>query len=82
MGVFIGAELRHLSAYQGSFLNWKQGEAFFVGPSLFIQLPHRVVFKAVWSAQVTGKALNRPSGTLDLVNFERHQARAQLVKSF
>lgn len=44
--------------------------------------PHRVVFKAVWSAQVTGKALNRPSGTLDLVNFERHQARAQLVKSF
>src|SRR5437899_2475124 len=39
-------------------------------------------FHAAWSAQVTGKAANGASGALDLVNFEHHQARAQLVKNF
>ena len=81
-GIFVGAEVRHVSAFQGSFLNWKQGEAFFVGPTLFVELPDHIVFKAVWSAQVTGKAANGASGALDLVNFELHQVRAQLVKSF
>jgi hypothetical protein len=80
-GIFVGAEVRHVSAYQGSFLNRKQGEAFFAGPTLFVELPYHIIFKAVWSAQVAGKA-NGASGALDLVNFERNQVRMQLVKSF
>jgi hypothetical protein len=81
-GVFVGAEVRYASAYQGSFLNSKQGEAFFVGPTLFVRLADDLTFKAVWSAQVTGEPANGPSGALDLVNFERYQARVQLAKNF
>jgi hypothetical protein len=81
-GVFVGAEVRHLAAYEGCFSNQRQGAAFFAGPSLFVELPDHVTFKVVWSAQVTGKAINGPPGALDLVHFERNEARAQLVKNF
>jgi hypothetical protein len=80
-GIFVGAEV-HLSAYQGVFPEREAGRGIFCGAEPFLALPDHVIFKAVWSSQATG---NRPygmPGTLDLVNFERHQVRAQLVKSF
>jgi hypothetical protein len=50
---------------------------------LFVGLADDITFKAVWSAQVTGMPANGASGAaLDLVNFERYQARVQLVKNF
>jgi len=79
--IFVGAEVRHLSAYQGAFLNAAQGEAFFVGPSLFIALPEATTLKLAWSVQVSGHATT-PGDHLDLVDFERQQARLQVVKGF
>lgn len=81
-GVFLGAELRHLAAYQGVFLNRDDGKAFFVGPSLFLQFRDSIVLKLTWSAQISGTTPNGVTGPLNLTRFERNQVRAQLVKSF
>lgn len=71
-GVLVGAEVRSVAAYQGLFLNREEGQALYVGPSLFLRLSDGLVAKLVWSTEVAGTA-NR---------FERNQVRAQLVKSF
>ena len=48
--------------------------ALFVGPTLYLQLSERSRLTAAWSFQVAGHSAAMP-GSLDLVNFERHQAR-------
>ena len=48
----------------------------------YLALPDQAIIKMVWSAQVAGHAPAAPSATLDLVNFERQQARLQIVKTF
>ena len=50
------------------------GQAFYIGPTAYFQLSPRSRLTASWSVQAWG----RPAGSsaaLDLVNFERHQAR-------
>lgn len=79
--IFVGGELRRLSADQGAFLNAPQGTALFIGPSLFIALPEKTTLKLAWSAQITGRS-STPGQRLDLMDFERHQARLQVVKGF
>ena len=52
----------------------RPGQALFVGPTAYFQLSPRTRLTAAWSTQAWG----RPAGSnaaLDLVNFERHQAR-------
>jgi hypothetical protein len=73
-GVFLGGEARYLRRYDGIGLNEFEGQAFFVGPLAYLQLSERTRLTATWSIQAWG----RPAGStaaLDLVNFERHQAR-------
>ena len=73
-GVLIGGEARYLRKYEGFGLDVFTGHAFFVGPTLYIQLSERSRLTAAWSFQVAGRSAAMP-GSLDLVNFERHQAR-------
>jgi hypothetical protein len=73
-GFFLGGEARYLRKYEGIGLNEQAGQAFFVGPTAYFQLSERSRLTASWSVQAWG----RPAGSnaaLDLVNFERHQAR-------
>src|SRR5882672_5426568 len=73
-GVFLGGEARYFRRYDGIGLEEFSGQAFFVGPTAYFQLSERSRLTASWSVQAWG----RPAGTnapLDLVNFERHQAR-------
>jgi hypothetical protein len=73
-GFLIGGETRYLRKYEGIGLDEFAGQALFAGPTAYVQLSERSRLTLAWSAQVWG----RPSGsavTLDLVNFERHQAR-------
>ncbi|MFL5069033.1 MAG: hypothetical protein ACJ8D9_05520, partial [Xanthobacteraceae bacterium] len=81
-GFFLGAEVRYLSHFEGSFLNKFEGEAVFVGPTLSVRFLPRAVVQAAFSAQVAGKSVDEPNRSLDLVNFERRQARARLVIEF
>lgn len=74
--VFIGGEVRYLSAYEGNFLNSQNGWGVFVGPSIYAQLTKDAYVKAAWSVQVAGDTSEAPwSSNLDLVNFERQQFR-------
>jgi hypothetical protein len=73
-GVLIGGEARYLRKYEGFGLDVFAGHALFVGPTIFIRLSERSRLTAAWSFQVAGRSAEIP-GSLDLVNFERHQAR-------
>jgi hypothetical protein len=45
-----------------------------MAPTIFLKLSERSRLTAAWSFQVAGRSTPMP-GSLDLVNFERHQAR-------
>jgi hypothetical protein len=73
-GFLLGGEARYLRKYEGIGLEEFSGHALFIGPTAYFQLSERSRLTASWSVQAWG----RPAGsgaTLDLVNFERHQAR-------
>lgn len=73
-GIFVGGEARYLRKYDGSGLDTFAGQGFFIGPTLYVKLSDKAWITAAWSAQVAGQAA-ASAGSLDLVNFERHQAR-------
>ena len=57
------------------------GEALFVGPTIYASLSKEFAISAAWSLQVAGRAADAP-GSLDLKNFERHQAKLRLMYNF
>jgi hypothetical protein len=72
--ILFGGEARYFRRYEGIGLEEFAGQALFVGPTAYFQLSERARLTAAWSIQAWG----RPAGSnaaLDLVNFERHQAR-------
>ena len=72
--ILVGGEARYVRKYEGIGLEEFSGQAFFIGPTAYFQLSPRSRLTAAWSIQAWG----RPAGSsaaLDLVNFERHQAR-------
>jgi hypothetical protein len=73
-GFLIGGEARYLRKYEGFGLDVFAGHAWFVGPTVFIKLSERSRLTAAWSFQVSGRSAAMP-GSLDLVDFERHQVR-------
>jgi hypothetical protein len=73
-GIFVGGEARYLRQYDGAGLDAFTGQGFFIGPTVYFKLSERAWITAAWSAQVAGQATT-VAGSLDLVNFERRQAR-------
>jgi hypothetical protein len=73
-GIFVGGEARYLRKYDSLGLDALAGQGFFVGPTIYVKLSERAWIAAAWSAQVAGQA-TRSVDSLDLVNFERRQAR-------
>jgi hypothetical protein len=73
-GVLVGGEARYLRKYEGLGLDTFAGQGFFIGPTVYVKLSERAWVVAAWSAQVAGQATTS-TGMLDLVNFERRQAR-------
>ena len=72
--VLLGGEMRYFRQYEGIGLREFAGQALFVGPTAYFQLSEKSRLTLSWSMQAWG----RPTGSsanLDLVNFERHQAR-------
>jgi hypothetical protein len=70
----LGGEVRYFRQYEGIGLNELGGEALFVGPTAYFRLSERARLTANWSIQAWGRPAGT-SATLDLVNFERQQAR-------
>lgn len=73
-GVLLGGEARYLRRYEGIGLEEFAGQALLVGPTAYFQLSERSRLTASWSVQAWGRRAGS-NATLDLVNFERHQAR-------
>jgi hypothetical protein len=73
-GIFVGGEARYLRKYEGLGLGTFAGQGFFIGPTIYYKISDRAWVAAAWSAQVAGNAATS-AGSLDLVNFERRQAR-------
>jgi hypothetical protein len=80
-GIFVGGEARYLRQYDGFGLDMFAGQGFFIGPTIYFKLSERAWIAAAWSAQVAGQTTT-VAGSLDLVNFERRQARLQFGVSF
>lgn len=72
--VLLGGEARYFRRYDGFGLDALAGQALFVGPTAYVQLSERSRLTASWSMQAWGRAAGASAG-LDLLNFERHQAR-------
>ncbi|SRR5258708_6310805 len=72
--IFLGGEARYLRKYDGIGLDEFVGHALFIGPTAYIRLSERSRLTAAWSLQAWGHSAGT-AGTLDLVDFERHQAR-------
>jgi hypothetical protein len=73
-GILFGGEARYMRRYEGIGLGELSGQALFVGPTAYFQLSNQSRLTASWSTQLWGGS-EVPGSTLDLVNFERHQAR-------
>jgi hypothetical protein len=73
-GLFVGGEVRYLRKYEGIGLEEFAGQALFVGPTAYFQLSDRSRLTATWNLQAWGRSA-RSGSALDLVDFERHQAR-------
>jgi hypothetical protein len=73
-GIFAGGEARYLRRYDGLGLDAFAGQGLFIGPTIYAKLSERAWIALAWSAQVAGQA-SMSTGSLDLVNFERRQAR-------
>src|SRR6266404_948024 len=73
-GFLFGGEARYLRKYEGIGLQEFAGQALFFGPTAYFQLSERSMLTAAWSFQAWGRSA-RSSLALDLVDFERHQAR-------
>lgn len=72
--VLLGGEVRYFRQYEGIGLGEFAGQALFVGPTAYFQLSERSRLTMSWSMQAWGRPAGS-GGNLDLVNFERHQAR-------
>jgi hypothetical protein len=73
-GFLLGGEARYLRKYDGIGLEALAGQALFVGPTAYFQLSERSRLTLAWSLQAWGRS-GQSGPALDLVNFERHQAR-------
>jgi hypothetical protein len=80
-GIFVGGEARYLRKYDGAGLETLAGQGFFIGPTIYVKLSEKAWIAAAWSAQAAGQATTA-AGALDLVNFERHQARVLFGVNF
>src|SRR5262249_36070158 len=70
----LGGEARYFRRYDGIGLETLAGQALFVGPTAYFQMSERSRLTATWSVQAWGRSAGS-NAALDLVNFERHQAR-------
>ena len=73
-GLLLGGEARYFRQFDGIGLDELAGQALFVGPTAYFQFTERARITASWSFQTWGRPA-ASGATLDLVNFERQQAR-------
>lgn len=84
---FVGGNVRYVAAYGGPLFNQWAGHAVLVGPTFYHRFgdigPLKETFVSLaWNVQVWGRAAGGATGSLDLVNAERHQLRVKIGGAF
>lgn len=80
-GILLGGEARYIRQYEGFGLDELAGQALFIGPTAYVQLSPGAWMTAAWGVQAWGRLAGSRAG-LDLVHFERHQARLTFGVNF
>jgi len=80
-GLFVGADIRYLRAYDGLALDRYRGWAVFAGPTLFWHATENVWFSATYAFQLAGREVGVPQ-TYDLGNFPRQMLKFKLGVEF
>jgi hypothetical protein len=78
--LFLGGEIRYLRAYDALGADAFAGQAIFAGPTLYVQISKHVALSAAWNAQLWGRSAS--GDALDLVHFERQQAKIRINFNF
>jgi hypothetical protein len=78
---FLGAEARYMRAYEGLGLGSFVGEALYLGPAILLKPTDKITVTFTWQPQIWGNDLTS-SGSLDLTNFERHEAKLKVSMPF
>ena len=73
--LFAGVEVRHLTAFEGTFFDDRAGYATYLGPTVFWKITDKVGFNATWQPQISGRSADNPGLRYDLDNFQRAQFR-------
>jgi hypothetical protein len=80
-GLFWGAEVRYLRLYDGLAFGSFTGEALYAGPTFYAKLAGAWWLSAAWNVQIAG-GKNGLLTSLDLADFDRHQAKLRLGFTF
>src|SRR3954452_15993498 len=75
----IGSELQYRRKYEGIGLRQFEGEALYLGPTLYLQLTKKAFLSAAWSTQIArheaGERRERADGAVEALDArERHEA--------
>jgi hypothetical protein len=79
--LFVGAEVRQLTNYGGTWFHERVGYAYYLGPTLLWKITDKIAFNVTWQPQIHGHSVDNPTFRLDLDNFERAQFRFKLAVS-
>lgn len=79
--LFVGAEVRQLVSYGGTFFDERVGYSYFLGPTLLWKITDKIAFNATWQPQIAGHSIHNPNLRYDLDHFERAQFRFKLAVS-
>jgi hypothetical protein len=79
--MFVGADIRYFRQYEGLPLNSFAGRALYVGLTFYADLGPHALVSAEWATQMWG-AVSKGSATLDLADFNRHQALLRFAVMF
>src|ERR1043165_730755 len=71
--LFVGAEIRHVSQYQGFAFDQWAGHAFYAGPTAFMMLGEQGYLGLAWSARIMEQAKVNAGQRGELDGFDRHQ---------
>jgi hypothetical protein len=77
--LFVGAEVRQLVSYGGTFFDERVGYAYYLGPTLLWKITDKIAFNATWQPQIAGRSIHNPGLRYDLDHFERAQFRFKLA---
>jgi len=80
--VVVGGEVWYLRHYAGAWFNEFEGDALYVGPTLYVQLNRKMFLSAAWQVQVQGRETEDPSVNLNLSEFSRNRAKLKFAVEF